>query len=154
MKQLPSIRPCAQSVRARLKEVGLEHLVEAVTSSKSYTRVRLEWDEGSTRATAEQVAEALRSLWHDGAQRVRVLYGGLVLIEREGYFRTVPNTPEGLAALYEAERERNDLLRAEPVVMSSDYSTVHWSPDERFPRQPWEDRLSRRFTPFEVYKAA
>lgn len=73
--------PRAKLVRSTLKAAGLGDLVEQVTSGRHTTYVRLVWAKTSDDKAA-QVAEALRPLWSDGAERVSVLYKGTVTIRR------------------------------------------------------------------------
>lgn len=154
---LPSVRPCAATVHAHLKRTGLHAAVERVTSGRRRTAVHLKWDGDPQvrETTAHRVAEALRQLWHDGDRRVQIWCSGLVTIDREGYYRTVPHTPEGLAALARHNAERNEALRAAQAqgrqLITSSFACVEWAPAEGDPHHPWRDVHGDRFTPDEVF---
>lgn len=96
-------QPNSRTIRKHLRLRGLEHLVEGVTSGRSDTHVTISWPDdaphpyialGDSEERAQRVAEALRELWDDGADRVRVLYAGKVLVRRAGWHLTKPAPAE------------------------------------------------------------
>lgn len=153
------VRPCAEYVRAQLRKVELEHLVEKVTTGHKRCRVHLVT--GPDKATAEQdatqAAEALRMLWHDGDQRVQVNYRWLIEIDKADWYHTGPNTREGLQYLETRENDRTTSLtlaqKRGQHLATSDSRSVRYEPSNDAPHHPWIDlaHSRRRYTPFQVF---
>ena len=152
MNATSPVNPRAKTIRTTLKAAGLADHVRKVTSGNKRTYVRLEYAVNGGDVAANAIADALRPLWTDGAQRVRVLYGGLIIIERDGWYRTHPDTPEGRAARAAAEDDRTaGLLAAGTEWSNREHGSVRYQPDEAHPREPWVDRSDRRWSSLDVY---
>ena len=140
-------------MRAHLREHGLDHLIERITTGRKRCRVSLR--SGPDNITP-RVADALRMLWTDADQRVRVLYTGLIFIDKEDFTSTAPNTPEGLAYLQAIENDRNTALTLAKArgqhVATNTGRTVRYQPRDDEPRRPWVDLNGNRHTPFQVFR--
>jgi hypothetical protein len=161
------IRPyntTARTLRPILREAGVESLVRKFGTGKNATYIRIRWvaeEGGDNMEAANAVADALRPLWLDGATRVKVLYGGTVIVWRKDWWKTLPDTPEARAQLKAEEDERNQALLTKIAeggkVRACDcLSSVTFQPVEDDPRHPWLKKgdfgfPDQRFTPFEVY---
>ena len=168
MSEAPEkIRPyntTARTLRPILRAAGVEGLVKKFGTGKNTTYIRVNWvDEEDLHEaiSAKKIAEVLRPLWMDGNSRVHVLYGGCVVVHRDGWWKTLPDTPEARAQLKAEEDERNEALLAKIAeggkIRACDcFSSVTFEPDEREPRHPWVKKghfgfPDERFTPFEVF---
>lgn len=146
-------------LRRALRKAGIERLIKEIRTGKNATYVRINWidqEDLEDAHSATAVAEALRPLWMDGATRVMVIYGGTVMIDRDGWWKTLPNTAEGVAQLEEEEREQNDRLLAalaegKKVRGCDCFSRVEYQPSKEDPRRPWVKWSGTRFTPWQVY---
>lgn len=146
-------------LRRVLRKAGIENLVKEIRTGRNATWVRIAWttpEDLETETSANAVAEALRPLWMDGDTRVKVVYGGTVYIDRENWWKTLPNTPEGVAQLEAEERELNEFLltavgEGKKVRACTCFSPVEYAPSKDDPRKPWVSWTDRRFTPWQVF---
>lgn len=79
----------ARVLRPALRTAGLETSVAQITTGKKCTYVRLVWTDDATQRdeACTAVLNVLRSLWNDGATRVRPVYSGLICITRTGWYK-------------------------------------------------------------------
>lgn len=168
MSETPEkIRPfntTARTLRPILRKAGVEHLVSKFGTGKNTTYIRIKWVNAydlQEAVSASKVAEVLRPLWADGKTRVRIVYGALVAIDRKGWWKTLPDTPEARAQLKAEEDERNTILLAaleegKRIRACNCMSSVEFQPTNDDPRRPWLKKPlfgfpPERFSPFEVY---
>lgn len=148
------VRPHAKTVRAHLRAAGLRDLVGRITTGSRYCRIEINYTDSENSHAAHRVADALRELWHDGDERVTVLWAGTVTIAVSSWWNTVPNTPAGLQRLAVQETERSEALiaaqRHGKIAAARALTSVRHEPDPDQPRRPWVDGHGRRYTPFEI----